>query len=67
MGKSQQWQKKSELVHNKKYLKAKIKSDKGKINTKECSQCIYIPVILIDSVYRKDKRWKNSDEKKYIH
>ena len=48
--------KKSELVHNKKYLKAKIKSDEGKINTKECSKCIYISVIVIDSVYRKHKR-----------
>ena len=35
-----------ELVHNKTYLK---------INTKEDSQCICTSVILIDSVYRKDK------------
>ena len=34
-------------------LKIKIKSYKGKINTKEGSQQIYISVILIDSVYRK--------------
>ena len=45
----------SEPVHNKKYLKTKIKSFKGKINTKERYHCIYITVILIDSVYRKGK------------
>ena len=33
----------------KKYLKA----EKG-FNTKESFQCFYIPVILFDSVYRKD-------------
>ena len=37
-------------------LKIKIKSYKGKINTKEGSQQIYISVILIDSVYRKFKK-----------
>ena len=47
----------SEPVYNGKYLKAKIKSYKGKINTnfhnnkipKEDSQCICLSVILIDS------------------
>ena len=41
------------LMYNKKYLKAEKKSYNNKINTKECSQCIYISVILIDSVYTK--------------
>ena len=36
----------SNLVYNKKYLK---------INTKESFQCFYAPVILIDSIYRKDE------------
>ena len=39
----------SELIFNKKYLKAK-----KRFNTKESFQCFYIPVILFDSVYRKD-------------
>ena len=47
----------SEPRHNKKYLKTKIKSYKGKFNTKEGPQCIYISVILTDSVYRKDKKY----------
>ena len=38
----------SELISNKKYLKAEKKSYNEKINIKECSQCIYISVILID-------------------
>ena len=38
----------SELVHNEKYLK---------INAKEGSQCFCTPVILTDSVYRKDKSY----------
>ena len=50
----------SELVHNEKYLKVKIKSYNGKINTnfynnkipKEGSQCICLSVILIDFVFR---------------
>ena len=40
----------SELTYNKKYQKSKIK-----FNTKENFQCFYIPVMLIDSVYRKDE------------
>ena len=40
----------SELIYNKKYLKAEKKSYNEKINT-----CIYISVILIDSDYIKDK------------
>ena len=40
----------NEPAHDKKYLKTEIKSFKGKINTKEGSQRIYISVILI---YRK--------------
>ena len=35
----------SELIYNKKYLKAEKKSYNEEINTKKCSQCIYIPVI----------------------
>ena len=50
----------SEPVCNEKYLKAKIKSYNGKINTnfhnnkipKEDSQCICLSVILIDSIFR---------------
>ena len=39
----------SELIYSKNYLEA------GKrFNTKESFQCFYIPVILFDSVYRKD-------------
>ena len=44
-------------------MKAKIKSYNGKINTsfhnnkllKEGSQCICLSILLIDSVYRKNK------------
>ena len=50
----------SELICSEKYLKTKIKSYKGKINTsfhnnkipKEGSQCICLSVILIDSIIR---------------
>ena len=50
------------LVYNKKYLKTKIKSYNGKINTgfynnimlKESPQCICLSVVLINSVYGKD-------------
>ena len=42
----------SELVYNKKYIKAG-----NKIDTKESFQCFYIPLILTDSVYRKDKNY----------
>ena len=42
--------KNSELLYNKKYLKAE-----KRFNTKEGSQGIYISVILITSVYIKDK------------
>ena len=50
----------SEPVYNEKYLKAKIKSYNGKINTnfhnnkipREGSQFIYFSVILINSVFR---------------
>ena len=40
----------SELIYNKKYLKAE-----EKFNTKESFQCFYIQVVLIDSVYRIDE------------
>ena len=39
----------SQLIYNKKYLKAE-----KRFNAKEELQCFYIPVILFDSVYRKD-------------
>ena len=50
-------------VYNEKYLKTKIKFYNEKINTnfhnnkipKDDPQCICISVILVDSVYRKDK------------
>ena len=38
-----------ELIYNKKYLKAE-----KRFNKKESFQCFYIPVILFDSVNRKD-------------
>ena len=38
----------SELVYKKKYIKTESKT-----RTKECFQCFYTPVIVIDSVYRK--------------
>ena len=52
----------SKPVHNKKYLKTKIKFYNGKIDTNfhknkipnECFQCIFLSVILNDSVYGKD-------------
>ena len=40
----------SELIYNKKYLKAETR-----FKAKESFQCFYIPVILFDSV---GKRWK---------
>ena len=53
----------SELVYDEKYVKTKIKSYNKKINTnfhnnkipKEDSKYICLSVILINSVYRKDK------------
>ena len=66
-----------EPVYNEKYLKAKIKSYNGKINTsfcnnkipKEGSQFICLSVILIDSVFRSGKNYYPqvfSEECKYI-
>ena len=54
-----------EPVYNEKYLKTKIKSYNGKINTdfynnkipKECPQFICLSVILIDSVFRTGKNY----------
>ena len=60
MGKSLQYNGKkikSELIYDKKYLKAEKISHNAKINTKKGSQCIYISVILIASVYKKDKNY----------
>ena len=55
----------NELPYNGKYLKRKVKSYEGKIHTnfhnykipREASQCICLSVILIDSVYRKGKKY----------
>ena len=55
----------TEPMYNKKYLKAKIKSYNGKINTnfhdnkiqKEDSQFLSLSVILIDSVFRAGKNY----------
>ena len=55
----------SNPVYNEKYIRTKIKSYNGKINAnfhnnkipKEGSQCIYLSVILTDSVYKKDKNY----------
>ena len=53
----------SELIYNKKYLKAK-----KRFNTKESFHCFYIPAILFDSVFK--KRWellfKSVSEKNYL-
>ena len=54
----------SEPVYNEKYLKTKLKYYEGKINTnfhsdripKDGSQCIWLSVILIDSIYRTSKK-----------
>ena len=40
----------SELIYNKKYIKAE-----ERFNTKKSFHCFYIPLILFDSVYRKDE------------
>ena len=48
----------SKLVYNEKYLRTKIKLYEGKPIDKipkEGSQCIYLSVILIDSVFRAGK------------
>ena len=42
----------SGLIYNKKYLKAE-----KRFNAKESFQCFYVPVILFDSVYRKDRNY----------
>ena len=55
----------SEPVYNEKYLKTKIKSFNGKINTnfhnnkipKEDSRYIFLSLIFIDSFYIKDKNY----------
>ena len=39
-------------IYNKKYLQLE-----KKFTTRESSQCFYIPVLLIDSVYRKDESY----------
>ena len=67
----------SEPVHNKKYLKAKIKSYNGKVNTyshdikipKEGSQFICLSVILINPVFRTGKNYNPQvlfEECKYV-
>ena len=67
----------SNLVYNKKYLKAKIKSYNGKINTnfhnnkmaKEDSQFICLWVIFIDSVFKTGKNYYPQvflEERKYV-
>ena len=45
------WEKVSNVIKSK-FLKAK-----KKFNIKESFQCFYIPVILIDSNYRKDENY----------
>ena len=67
----------SKPVYNEKYLKTKIKSYEGKINTnfhnnkipKQGSQCTCLSAISIDSIFRiRKKKWQhkissdNSDE-----
>ena len=58
----------SEPIYNDKCLKTKLKSDKGKINTK-LSHCIWLSVILIDSVFRMGENYYPQvflEECKYI-
>ena len=43
---------KSELIYDKKCLKPQLR-----FNTKESFYCFYIPLILIDPVYRKDENY----------
>ena len=53
----------SDLLYNKKYLKAE-----KRFNTKEGFQCFYIPVILFASVYRKDRNYYSKVFfEKFIH
>ena len=83
MGKSQQWHRKYlknknyQKIYNRKHLKTKIKSCKGKFNTdlyndklpNKASQYTSLSVILIDSVYREDKNyypWVFLEECKYV-
>ena len=55
----------SEPIYNVKYIETRITSCNGKIKTnfnnnkipKEGSQCIYLSVILIDSVFRTGKNY----------
>ena len=42
----------SELIYSKKYLKVE-----KNINSKRGFQCLYAPVLLIDSIYRKDENY----------
>ena len=67
----------SEPVYNEKCLKTEIKSYKGKINTnfhnnkipKEGSPCIFLSVILINSVFRTDNNYYSQvflEECKYV-
>ena len=42
----------SKLIYSKKYLKAE-----KKINAKGGFQCLHTPVMLIDSIYRKDENF----------
>ena len=67
----------SEFIYNRKYLKAKIKSYNGKINTnfhnnkipKVGSNFICLSVILIDSVFRTGKNFHSHvflEECKYV-
>ena len=67
----------SQPLYNKKCLKTKVKSYNETISinlhnnkiTKEGSQCICLSVILIDSVYRKNKNYYSQvflEECKYV-
>ena len=64
----------NEPAYDEKYLTTKIKSHDRKINTnfhnnkilKEGSQFICLSVILIDSVYKKDKNYYVFLECKYV-
>ena len=47
----------NELTYSKKYFKVEKNKQINKTNTKGGFQCLYVPVLLIDSIYRKDENY----------
>ena len=67
----------SNPLYKEKYIKSKKKSNYGKINTnfhnnkipKECSECVCLSIILLNSVYKKDRNYCSQvflEECKYV-